>query len=72
MDKRRLAPHQLAERGSASACEQAVLALIDLAEAYVVASDRKTLDRELRRLLIRHAKRGALLRRLTEAGLRQS
>lgn len=72
VDKRWLALHQQAERGSASAYEQAVRALIDLAEAYAIVSDRKTFDRELRRFLVRHAKRGALLRRLTEAGLWQS
>jgi hypothetical protein len=71
VDKRWLALHQQAERGSASAYEQAVRALSDLAEAYAIVSDRKTFDRELRRFLVRHAKRGALLRRLTEAGLWQ-
>ena len=72
VDQRWLALHQQAERGSASAYEQAVRALSDLAEAYAIVSDRKTFDRELRRFLVRHAKRGALLRRLTEAGLWQS
>ncbi len=72
VNKRWLALHQQAERGSASAYEQAVRALSDLAEAYAIVSDRKTFDRELRRFLVRHAKRGALLRRLTEAGLWQS
>ena len=72
VDKRWLALHQQAERGSASAYGQAVRALSDLAEAYAIVSDRKTFDRELRRFLVRHAKRGALLRRLTEAGLWQS
>jgi hypothetical protein len=72
VDKRWLALHQQAERGSASAYEQTVRALSDLAEAYAIVSDRETFDRELRRFLVRHAKRGALLRRLTEAGLWQS
>jgi hypothetical protein len=72
VDKRWLALHQQAQRGSASAYEQIVRALSDLAEAYAIASDRKTFDRELRRFLVRHAKRGALLRRLNEAGLWQS
>lgn len=72
VDKRWLALHQQAERGSASAYGQAVRALSDLAEAYAIVSDRKTFDRELRRFLVRHAKRGALLRRLTEAGLWQA
>ena len=72
VDQRWIVLHQQAERGSASAYEQAVRALSDLAEAYAIVSDRKTFDRELRRFLVRHAKRGALLRRLTEAGLWQS
>jgi hypothetical protein len=72
VDKRWLALHQQAQRGSASAYEQTVRALSDLAEAYAIVSDRKTFDRDLRRFLVRHAKRGALLRRLTEAGLWQS
>jgi hypothetical protein len=72
VDERWLALHQQAQRGSASAYERTVRALSDLAEAYAIISDRKTFDRELRRFLVRHAKRGALLRRLTEAGLWQS
>ena len=59
----------LAGRGSASGYEQAVRALINLAEGYVLTSSRKDFDRALRRLLVRHATRGALFRRLTEAGL---
>jgi hypothetical protein len=58
-----------AQRGSASGYEQAVRALSALAEGYALTSSRKAFDRNLRRLLMRHAKRGALLRRLTEAGL---
>lgn len=59
----------LAAHGSASGYEQAVRALTDLAEGYALTSTRKEFDRALRRLLVRHATRGALLRRLTEAGL---
>lgn len=58
-----------AQRGSASGYEQAVRALVDLAEGYALTSSRKEFDRALRRLLVRHATRGALMRRLTEAGL---
>jgi hypothetical protein len=46
-----------------------VRALTDLAEGYALTSSRKESDRALRRMLVRHATRGALLRRLTEAGL---
>lgn len=58
-----------AKRGSASGYDQAVRALVDLAEGYALASSPKEFERALRRLLVRHATRGALLRRLTEAGL---
>lgn len=69
LDKYWAAVDDLALRGSASAYEQAVRALVDLAEGYALTSSRKDFDRALRRLLLRHAARGALLRRLTAAGL---
>ena len=69
VDKRWAAVDALAARGSASGYTQAVRALADLAEAYALTSSPKAFDRALRRLLVRHATRGALLRRLTEAGL---
>lgn len=72
IDKRWAAVDALAARGSASGYAQAVQALTDLAEGYALMSSRKEFDRALRRLLVRHATRGALLRRLTEAGLLQS
>jgi hypothetical protein len=69
VDQRWAAVDALAGRGSASGYAQAVRALTDLAEGYVLTSSHKEFDRALRRLLVRHATRGALLRRLTEAGL---
>jgi hypothetical protein len=69
VDKRWATIDAQAQRGSASGYEQAVRALTDLAEGYALTSSRKEFDRALRRLLVRHATRGALLRRLTEAGL---
>jgi len=69
VDKRWATIDAHAQRGSASGYEQAVRALTDLAEGYALTSSRKEFDRALRRLLVRHATRGALLRRLTEAGL---
>lgn len=69
VDKRWAAVDALAARGSASGYEQAVRALTDLAEGYALTASRKDFDRALRRLLVRHATRGALSRRLTEAGL---
>ncbi len=58
-----------AKRGSASGYTQAVRALVDVAEGYALTSSRKEFERALRRFVVRHATRGALLRRLTEAGL---
>ena len=58
-----------AKRGSASGYEQAVQVLADLAEGYALISNPKEFERALRRFLVRHATRGALLRRLIEAGL---
>lgn len=69
VDKRWAGVDALAQRGSASGYEQAVRALAELAEGYALTSSRKEFDRALRRLLVRHATRGALMRRLTEAGL---
>lgn len=69
VDQRWAAVDALAGRGSASGYEQAVRALTDLAEGYALTSSRKDFDHALRRLLVRHATRGALLRRLAEAGL---
>jgi hypothetical protein len=61
--------HQHAERGTASGYDEAKRAIVDLADAYALASDRKAFDQALRRFMVRHAKRGALVRRLVEAGL---
>lgn len=58
-----------AKRGSASGYDQAVRALVDLAEGYALMSSRDEFERSLRQFVVRHATRGALLRRLTEAGL---
>ncbi len=58
-----------AQRGSASGYEQAVRALAEFADGYAFTSSAKEFDRALRRWPVRHATRGALMRRLTEAGL---
>lgn len=58
-----------ARRGTALGYEYAVRALTDLAEAYTLTSTPQEFERTLRRFLVPHAKRGALLRRLTAAGL---
>lgn len=69
VDKRWSTIDAQAQRGNASGYEQAVRALAELAEGYALTSNRQEFDRALRCLLVRHATRGALLRRLTEAGL---
>lgn len=60
----------LAKRGNASGYDQAMRALIDLAEGYALTSASKEFERLLRDFAARHATRGALLRRLMDAGLR--
>lgn len=69
VDKRWAAIDAHAQRGNASGYEQAVRALAELAQSYALTGNHKTFDRALRRLLVRHATRGTLSRRLTEAGL---
>lgn len=69
VDKRWAAIDAHVQRGSASGYEQAVRGLKELAEGYAITSTPKEFDRALRRMLVRHATRGALMRRLTDAGL---
>lgn len=58
-----------ASRGSASGYEKTVSLLKVLAEGYALVAGPDAFERQLRRFLVPHAKRAALLRRLTEAGL---
>jgi hypothetical protein len=58
-----------AKRGSASGYEDAVRMVRELADGYALTSSAKEFERALRRFRERHATRGALLRRLKEAGL---
>ena len=58
-----------AQRGSAASYEPAVGAVLDLAQAYARTSNRQAFDHALRGFVTRHAKRGALLRRLGDADL---
>jgi hypothetical protein len=69
VDRHWNAIHQHAERGTASGYDEAKRAIVDLADAYALASNRNAFDKALRRFMVRHAKRGALVRRLVEAGL---
>ncbi|MES2353435.1 MAG: hypothetical protein V4568_03355 [Pseudomonadota bacterium] len=65
------AANQHAERGTASGYDEVKRAIIDLADAYALVSDRNAFDKALRNFMVCHAKRGALVRRLVEAGLWQ-
>lgn len=69
-DTRWAAVDALAHQGTFSRYDQAVRELADLAEGYALTSSQQDFDRALKRLLVRHANRSALLRRLTRAGLR--
>ncbi len=58
-----------AERGIASAYEEVKCALVDLSEAYRLCTSQADFDRKLAQFMARHGKRGALVRRLADAGL---
>lgn len=60
---------KLAERGIASAYDEVLRALIDLSEAYALCATRADFDQKLVQFMARHGKRGALVRRLADAGL---
>lgn len=58
-----------AKRGAASGYDSAARILVDLAKGYAVTSSRADFDRSLQRFMAKHGSRGALRRRLVEAGL---
>jgi len=58
-----------AERGIASAYDEVRRALVDLSEAYTLCASRTDFDRKLAQFMVRHGRRGALVRRLSDAGL---
>lgn len=63
------AADKYAERGIASAYDEVKHALIDLSEAYALCACRADFDQKLVQFMARHGKRGALVRRLADAGL---
>lgn len=63
------AADKLAERGIASAYDEVKRALVDLSDAYALCATRADFDRKLVQFMARHGKRGALVRRLADAGL---
>lgn len=60
-----------AERGIASAYDEVKRSLVDLSDAYALCSTPADFDRRLDMFMAQHGKRGALVRRLVEAGLWQ-
>jgi hypothetical protein len=62
---------QQAEGGKAAAYDAALRAIVDLADAYALAGKTRAFDKALRSFMARHGNRGALVRRLVEAGLWQ-
>ena len=60
---------KLAKRGIASAYDEVKRSLVDLSDAYALCATRADFDRELVQFMARHGKRGALVRRLADAGL---
>jgi len=64
----RIADEQAA-RGIASAYDEVKRALVDLSDAYALCATRTDFDRKLVQFMVRHGKRGALVRRLADAGL---
>lgn len=69
VDQRWEAIDAQARRGTAVGYEYVVRALTELSDAYALTSTPEEFERALRRFLVPHAKRGALLRRLTATGL---
>lgn len=61
---------ELAERGTASAYDNACGLLVDLSEAYCLKQRRTEFTREIARFRSACARRGALIRRLDSAGLK--
>jgi hypothetical protein len=61
--------HECAERGIASAYDDAKRILVDLADAYTLSASRAEFDLRLAQFISKHHKRGALVRRLVESGL---
>jgi hypothetical protein len=61
--------HERAARGIASAYDDVKRTLVDLADVYALCATRAEFDRRFAQFMASHGKRGALVRRLVEAGL---
>lgn len=60
---------ELAERGIASAYDEANRLLVDLADAYRLCASEADFERAMQGFMASHARRAALVRRLVKAGL---
>jgi hypothetical protein len=57
------------ERGSGSAYDEACRELVDLSEAYTVHASNKRFQEELKKFMVDHVRRKALVQRLAKAGI---
>ena len=57
------------ERGSGSAYEEACRALADLSEAYTVHANNERFREELKKFMVDHVRRKALVQRMVKAGI---
>jgi hypothetical protein len=60
---------RIVERGSGSAYDEACRALVDLSEAYTVHASNKRFQEELKKFMVDHVRRKALVQRLMKASL---
>jgi len=66
------AAHARAERGTSASYDDVQRALVDLADAYTLSASRAEFEQRLPQFMVKHSKRGALVRRLVESGLWKS
>jgi len=60
---------QTVERGSGLAYDDACRFLVDIAEAYTVYASRKRFENDLKKFMVYHIRRKALIQRLVKAGI---
>jgi hypothetical protein len=61
--------HQLVERGTGPAYDEACRALVDLSEAYSAHASRANFDQKLHKFMAGHLRRKAFIERLLKAGI---
>jgi len=60
---------QTVERGSGLAYDDACRFLVDIAEAYTVYASQKRFENDLKKFMVYHIRRKALIQRLVKAGI---